>query len=525
VTLVRVRPRPTRRFLTAISYAATSEIAVTTVRTRPRHTISRLTAVSYPATSQIAVHLVRARPRPTRHFLTQVTYPQVTPISEAEVFVKTVIDDRERRRARSFLQPGIVEPSLRPPDRRLAITTSLARIRPRPTKHLLGPLIFYPQTSAVAVTYIRVRPRRTHVVLGPPTLAAAAVVTTLAVHLTRTRPRPTAHFLLAPVVEPYLRAPDRRLAIPVTLVRTRPRPTTKFAKPGVVEPSLRAPDRRLTVTVTEVRLRPRRPVHFVTPPPPATTAIVTPVPAHLARTRPRTTVRFLRTPISEPPLRAPDRRLRVATTLVRARPRHTIGSLTRVTYAATSVIAVHLVRTRPRPTVHTGLTLTVYRQTSTVRVTVTRIRPRHTAAHLAPPTLVLPLPTLAVQTVKVTLAGRTRSELGRRAPHSTLRAPLITAPPPTHEQQTLRVTLIAIGTRLGLVPRRPHYLLSAPAVIRPLTGFEFRVSAPPSSAWTTYRMSSGWEDDDPESGFTVGKPSADWTTDPPDSDIQAGKPS
>jgi hypothetical protein len=506
VTTTRARPRPTTKFLlppTVIRVPSVEQreqtVAVTLVRARPRHTLgTRLaapTVVRVPSVEQreqtISVALVRTRPRPTTRFLLAPTVLQVfagatvtvtrtrprpttrrlappTVVAAATFFgpAVTVVRTRPRPTTRFLAKPTVVRvPSVEQREQTLGVTT--VRTRPR---HTLGTKLNPPTVlqvfSGPSVTVTRTRPRPTTRRLAPPTVVASATFFGPSVFIVRTRPRPTTRRLAPPTVLIVPSVEQQRRTLTARLVQTRPRHTlgTRLTPPTVIRvPSVEL--REQTVTVTIVRARPRHTVGTRLQPPTVLQVFAGPVEAEIAIRIPLEDRR--RTPHSrlQPPtvVRVPaveQREQTVQTHLARIRPPKTQGTrlapptVIRVPSVeqAEDTIRVTVVRTRPRPTVRLLAPPTVLQVFAGPEVFVVRTRPRPTTRRLAPPTVVAAGATQQQQTITVWLAGRTRSEAGRRGPHSVLRPPTVTiVNPPV--KTAITSWLVEPGNRRDL-PRR-----------------------------------------------------------------------
>lgn len=455
VSLARIRPRPTTKTLFPPMIVRVESvdlreqtISVTLTHTRPRHTLG--TRLAPPVVLQVfsgpAVTFVRARPRPTIH----------------------------------VLHPGVVEPALQPPDRRLTIQVDdldMAVARAARPRHTLGTKLSPP---AVVTT------------------AAVFIASPVSVTLVKTRPRPTTRRLSPPTIVNPL--PTQRMqTVQVALVAVRIRieaqrhaPHSHIAPPTVVFPLPTQKVETVAVTLVSVRTRLELPRHTgrhtLSPPTvivPLTTLRQQTVSVTLAgRTRLDDFRRASHAHLSPPTVVFPLPTLRVQTvavTLTRIRPRHTVHVLSPPTAVAT-------------PLSQQQQTLTV---TLAVKPRLTLLR-RGAVYRLSAPTKINPLPTLREQTVKATLvAVRARTEFSRRAPHSRLSKPTWLAPVVTTINATsvavasrlLRVrvpkstlrppglgvpvgrvasTITAVRQRLDLRRRNPRFFLGKPTVVTPL---------------------------------------------------------
>lgn len=488
------RRRAPRSFLSRpIFYPATSSIEVKTVRTRPRRTHSFLTAVSYPASSVISTHAVRTRPRHIRSVLAPPAVLQIFGPPE-EIEVSTHLVSSRPRRTR-WLLSAITYPAVS------AIRATTVRTRPRHVRSFLAPPNFQAATSTIKTATVRTRPRKTVYALRPPT-----VLQTFAgpsAFTTRIRPRRVHVKYLAPIIEPQITTiTEAEVAVKTVLERPRLAPHS-FLNPPVILPATSE------IQTSLVRTRPRRTTNLLGAP--ETLQVFSGPAVSLTSARPRPTSYGFITPVTYPqatPLeveidvttvrverlrRGPFSRLSppefypstsvIQTQLVRARPRLTRAFLTAISYPATSELGIALARTRPR------LTTTFLRAPAALAtfegstVKTVRTRPRATTSFLAPPTVVLrltasettltvelvrtrPRPTIslfvapaltypATSDISVTLAGRTRLENPRRAPHSRLHAPVFY--PATSE-----ISAALVRAR----PRRTAYRLFSPATLQ-----------------------------------------------------------
>ena len=346
--------------------------------------------------------------------------------------------EMSRRRAVSFLRPAAtLEPeAIALAERELRIT--LTRTRPRPTGKRLG------------------KPTTLQTFAGPR------------VFLARTRPRPTTRRLSPPAAIRIPSVEQAERTIRVTLVRARPRPTVY----GIGPPYLVLPLTYQQATIIEgplVRVRPRHTVYRLSPP---TTLRVFAGPVETEVT--------VRTPL-EDRRRAPRSRLSPPTTLreffgpaetevtVRiplenkrrpARYHLFPPAVIRIPAVeqALRTIRVTPTRTRPRPTRTTLRPPTVLRVFQAAKITLARTRPRPTTRRLAPPTIVrVPNVEQALRTIRVTLAGRTRSEALYRIPRSRLLPPTVVA-----AARTFVAARITVAT---IRPHLPHSRLAPPTVV------------------------------------------------------------
>jgi hypothetical protein len=347
----------------------------------------------------------------------------------------------------SVVRRGVVEPYLRMPDRRLYVQVDMVAIARRVAAQKRQPhaKLFVTQVLAqpppvvteIQVTSVAVRgrllhrpvhsdlsvpatldqdqldllvqfapqssrhpARRTHSFLSEPVVAAAAVAAVApeaSVTLVgRRRPR-IRSFLAAPVTAPAVVQVFAGPRVKLALSR-RSRPLSRL-RTGVVEQYLRAPDRRLQVQAVLA-----------------------------GRTRLETQRRAPHSRISPPTAVLPLPTLRVQTiqaTLVKTRPRHTIG---RVRAPATLVASLGL--------------------PAGPKVKLVKTRPRKTFYRLGAPQKILPLPTQREQTVRSVLAAvRTRVTFQRRAPHFDLLAPTVVHIPVTYVI-TLTASNLSIRARL-----------------------------------------------------------------------------
>lgn len=487
VTLARKRPRVvTTSFLSPPTvlqtFAGPRVESVAIPRSRPQRTIvrQRRPVVTFDAliVEPVRVTSVTARPRRTHSFLTP---PIVGAVVQAFYGPTTHLVRARPRRTISLLRAPTVLQTFS------SAKAPLVRTRPRKTRWLLlPPATLEPESIQLAerqisVHAVRTRPRATTRFLGKPT--ALQVFSAGRAMLARTRPRPTTRELLPPaVVEPYLRAPDRRLEIPTPSVRTRPRPTTHRLSPPTVLQFFAAPKTPL------IQTRPRKTRWFLAPPatlePESIQLAERQIRVQLVRTRPRATSRFLRAPTVLQTFGGPQVALAKikprptiaalfppavvaqagqtfdapSTPLVRIRPARTISRLTSISYPQTSRISATLVRTRPRHTIArlaAPATLepeSIQLAERAIRVVTTRIRPRPTTTALAAPTT---LQTFAGPVAHL-VHTRPRRTLGLLAAPAAIRIPAV-----EQREQTITVALARIR------PRKTHAFSIIPATLEP----------------------------------------------------------
>lgn len=360
----------------------------------------------------------------------------------------------QRRATHSRLAPpAVTEPSLRMPDRRLFVQVDVQSLPTRASLVRRAPFSrLYPPATLQAVV-------------------AAPVVTTITVAFAgRTRVelqrRAQRSRLSAPaVVEPSLLGSDRRLTLNTELqaVATRNsfmrrRPMSILAPAATLEPAAVALRERtidVTLIAPQTRLgRTQRAPHSRLYPP----ATLQPESVVLqqetvgvtlsGRTRSelgrRAPHSLLHAPaVVQQALQAPDRRLTIPTPFAPQprQPRRTHAFYRGpVVYPATSALAVSLAgRTR------------------------TELQRRGPHSHLSPPTVLTVFAGPRVSSVQI----RTRTEAGRRAPHFHLAPPAVVLPLPSRAQQTLLAVSTALRTRIEHGRHVPFSVLQPPAVALP----------------------------------------------------------
>lgn len=351
---------------------------------------------------------------------------------------------------RAAVAPSRLHPSRRPLSRLYAptvVTTEAAQPPVETTIH----------TTLVAVSSRASSQRKRHRLsrLTAPILSEAVsfIAEPISVTLARVRPRPTQVDLRAPAtLEPWSVALRER-TIGVALARIRPRPTTKrLAAPATLEPWSVALQLRSITTHLAAQLRlARRPGRVRLNPPTVLQVFSGPAAKLVSQ------FRFSRARAAYPELRPPAV---VEPSLVPGDPRLTLPT--------------HLVRARPRPTQAVVLppaTLVaagtpVEDQLALVTRWLVWTRPRPTAKFLrqpvVEPSLVPGDPRLEV---RVTLAGRTRTEAQRRAPHYFRTQPATLEPWAVQLQQRTSHITLAVLARLARRPAYPE--LRPPVVVEP----------------------------------------------------------
>jgi hypothetical protein len=562
VTLASRRTRPSviRSRLPLVIVAAAvfvaERVAVTIVRIRPRPTVRRLSA---PATltpyavelleETIRVVLAHARPRPTTRRLTAPTVLQVFAAPQTPL-----VRIRPRPTEKYVAPPATLEPeAVALAEREIRVV--LIRIRPRPTRRILEPPTALQVFVAPAAPIVRIRPRRTISVLGPPVAVVEPEVAVAVVRISvvRARPRRTVSRYAGPVLvvapSPILRK------IATSLVRTRPRRTIS-SLPVVIPPT--AAPVETVVSVSLVRTRPRRMVLILGPPlvifgPPLPTQQQQTIAVTLVHTRPRLTATALR----QPTVIGLAAAFRAASTpLVKTRPRRTVALLARpatlepesialaereigislvrarskaksrlfppatlepfVVELREETVRVVFVHTRPRPTAKALFKPTVLQTFAGAAVTFARARPRPTSKFLAEPTVVrVPSVEEREETILVTLV-RTRLRptvrilrpptvlavfsgpevaVARIRPRSTSKfigEPTVLLVPSIQEQQR-RIRITTVETR----PRPTAKELSPPTVVisnPPVVTTIFAVADPVRDrrAWPRRFPLQGW---------------------------------
>ncbi len=500
-------------------------VRVSLTQTRPRRTgfFLRLpTVIRVPSVEQqeqtVRVALVHTRPHPTTKAVfppTVLARPPQAPIAVTEVAVKTRFDWKRRFPLQGFRQrliretgagtgsglqgfdpllgprpPQIVLPL--PTQREQTVKVTLA-LRPRaeaqrrqaryrlipPTKVIPLPTLQMQtiQTRLVAVrTRVEQQRHAPHSLLSEPTVVAHAAFFGPSVFTVKTRPRSTVRVLSPPTIVRVPSVEQQLRTITVALVHTRPRPTARILLPPTQLRVFSGP----TTVLTKTRPRPTR--RFLRPPTvvrvPSVEQAEQTIRVVSVRTRPHPTAKFVRPAqvVAQPPVETV-----LATTLTRTRPRPKAALLQAPTVLRVFRAAqVFLVKIRPRPTRATLAAPVVVAEPpvkTQTSVSLVRARPRPTAKALFAPTVVLPL---LERTLKVILAGRTRSEASRRAPHSHLGVPVTIVPPPGLGQQTIRVVL-AGRTRAELSRRAPHLHLEPPTVVFPPV--IVRLGGKPGTPW------------------------------------------
>jgi hypothetical protein len=376
------------------------------------------------------------------------------------------------------------------------IQVALARIRPRPTRRTLGPLIFYPQTSSISVTRafrtrLEAQRRAPRSFLAEPAVVAKAAFYGPFVWLTHTRPRPTVKTLGEPQVVRVPSVEQKLRTLAISLVRTRPRPTIHvLGEPTVVS----TPPVETVVAVTLTHARPKPTSKTLGEP--QTLRVFAGPSVHTVATRPRPTSRFLRIPtkVRVPSVEQAEQTIRV--TLARIRPRPTSKVLGEPTVLQVFFgPLVRLVRIRPRPTVVRKIVQGAYR-----------------------------LPDRSQSTIRVVLNGRIQREAVRRGPHTRI------FPPTTLAARriailVLTVVLVAVKDALRRNRRQPKYRIVPPTAVR-AQNLYFKAGLP-ESGWATGRLTCVGADYTvcpPESGWATGRMSVDIQTDDTDQDWSAGKP-
>jgi hypothetical protein len=479
-----VIPVPTLRMQT---------LTVALVRTRPRHTISRLTYTVYPQTTTIKTTLVAVRDRVDRQrrkpffrlYAPTVIAPFFAePISETLVAIRNHVDLLRRRPHYLLNPPQVVIPL--PTQQMQTITVELAgrnrieRSRRAPMAVLGAPVVVIPVPLAppvdVTLTAVRTRTeavrRAPHSKLYPPSTAPqpAPLAYPTKIKYVATRPRPVHSHLLPPTA--VIPVPTQRMQTITVRLALRPRIETQrrvarylLGKPTVVT-QLSLQQQTIDTTLVAVRrlARPRATQHDLT-------AVSYPQTGEIQVTLVAVRSRLV-------PVR------RTHQFLTNVPPRSQRGTL------AVYFLAAIRNRLFPQRAPHSKLTDTVYPQRGTLDTTLVAVnasrrdQKRQTTYFLNPPTVVAPPAGPVESEVQVTLAGRTRLEAQRRAPH------------------------------YKLYP--PHRLFGPPDRIR---------VGRPGSAWRTGelgaddilgKIGTGWEADDPGEGWENRKPGSGWSVGDPE---------
>jgi hypothetical protein len=311
------------------------------------------------------------------------------------------------------------------------------------------PLVTETQVWLSGRTRVEAQRRAPHYSLEPPaTLAAATTPPTLQ--------QQTIHVTLA----------TQSL---IASLRHR-QPLSGLGPPFVVNPiaSLRA--QVINVTLTAIgrtdRVR-REPTSRLYPPavqvyPPLDTTIAVTL---AGRTRTETGRRAPHSRLSPPPvveraIQAPDRRLSLLVVLA---GRTRVELIRRAPHSRLrpGIVEPSLLPSDPR------LVLRVDTQALWTRTSMVRRLPR---SRLAGPAIGAVAPAAPVDTtLLVVLAGRTRVEAQRRAPHYLLSAPKVVEPALQlpDRRLTIQIDTQAIPTRQSMPRRAPHYDLSPPATLEP----------------------------------------------------------
>lgn len=330
----------------------------------------------------------------------------------------TVRDSALQRRAPmgggKVFPPAVVEPSLRPPDRRLRVAVVLARQVRRPVHSDLRPPIAAAVDTTAPPILVRLVRRPTQrvryglaapkAILPLPTQAAQTVRVTLVAVSGRLVQRRPITGLRDPLVGPAVTFSGP----PIVQVATRARRARPLPHSRLGPPQFYPATSVVRVTLAK---QVRRPVHSrLAAPQVLQTFTAAPVAALAARSR------VARASLTRSVLRPP--------------------------------IAAAAVTTPPPILVHVARAL----------------RPQ-THSHLGKPlVLIVPAIEQAEETIRVVAAWRTRTEVVRRAPHSRLRGPQFY--PAT---STISVTLAA-RTRAALAPRVVRARLAPPTATQVFSG-------------------------------------------------------
>lgn len=435
VALAHIRPRRVVHALTQPTVVRVPSVEqleqtvrVSLVRTRPRDTRTLLfPPVSLQTFSGPEVKLTQIRPRATRKFLAPPTVIRVPSVEQQEDTVRVCLVRTRPRPTRKFVVPPTVirVPSVEQSEQTVRIT--LVRARPRPTtKALFEPTtlteFFGPIEHEITVRIPLENKRRgTHYRLAPPTVVRVPSIEqqeqTIRVTLIRARPRPTVKTLSRPTTLQTFAGPF------VALIKTKPRSTTTLLLPPTVIRVPSVEQAEDTIRVTLVRTRPRSTVRLLGEP---TTLQTFPGPhVSITATRPRKTSYRIELPtvIRIPSVEQQEQTIRIS--LVRTRPRRTIWFLR-------------------APTVSRVPSVEQIEQTIKTALHVTR--PRPTIRRLSPPTVVITNPPVDT-TVNVTLSGRTQIEAQRRVSRYKLNPPTAVIPLPTLRVQTIQVNLTKLARR------------------------------------------------------------------------------
>lgn len=372
---IRVTLAPSRRPITRsrlqppFFYAATSSIRVTLagrarLEAQQRAPHSHLPLVIGTAAGVAfygpKVYLAPSRRPVVKSRLSAPTTLRIFTGPKITLAGQTRLDEKRRRGRVIVINPATLEPEsveLRE-ETILVVLAGRARAefqRRAPHSFYRG-LIFYRQTSVIDITLARIRPPQTRSRLRPP--ITLQVFSGPRVYLTRhSRGAPKSKLRPPTVVTQPTEVffgPKVKLSGRVQIEMVRRAPHSKL-RPGIVEPSLRAPDRRLTILTRLVRIRPA-PVHSK-----------------------------IGVGISERRLQQPDRRLRILTVLSRIRPPQTRSKLPLSLFRrpVETKVRVTLARIRP-PTVHSRLTKPLLARPPFFgpETTLVRIRPAQTRSKL-----------------------------------------------------------------------------------------------------------------------------------------------
>lgn len=426
----------------------------------------------YPATSEIGVtaavraRLEAQRRAPRSRLAPPATLAAATPNTKIGVHVVTESQRSSHwRRSAQWRVGGPVVVLPLPTLEMMTVSVTCAAVRARaarpsyetvsrleaPTVVAVAAVAPPLHTALVAVARrVAQQQRNPHFDLAAPTVLA--------------QPPPTAQLVVHAVggrtrVEAVRRHPFSRLTPPVFYPASGQISVTLAARRTRIEAPRRAPHSKLSP-----------PVVLKTFPGPTVTVAVRP-PVERSRRGPRS---FLRPPaaVRVPSVEQAEQTIRVQLAPSRRRaPRSFLRPPTVLAPVETRVrVALAAVAGRLRPVRGARSRLSppvFYPSTSTIRaalaaVTGSRFAPaRATSNVLAAPAVVIPTPSLRDETIRVTLAGRTRVEAARRAPRSRL------APPVFYPSTSTIDVDLAGRTRVEATRRAPHSRLPL-VIVQPL---------------------------------------------------------
>lgn len=482
------RPRTRSELQPPFFYPQTSTVQIHPVRIRPRKATSFLakpTALQTFVGPQ--VHIIPARRPKVRSELQPPAVVAVVSVAfygpQAELVAARARVDRIRRQPDSRLfRPAVVEPSLRQPDRRLTVNTTLARIRPPHVRGELTPptvlqTFVGPQTHLAPARRPRTYSKLAGLVVAASVSARRIITVSVAPYV---RPRRVLSELHPPTAVAPASALLSQETITVKLARIRPARTHARLSPPVFLPATS------TIDVTRVRTRPA-PIHSRLAPPTVLAVFGGPR-VELVHTLPRRTIYDLRPPTVVAPVSALLSQQTIRVKLVRTRPPAIHSRLYAPLFLpAKSNIAVTVVRTRPRP-INSVLGAPQALRTfsgpaKAAPVTRTFDPRRDVRSVLRPPAVVAAVFIAPEVTVKQAPVAR-RPVHSRLAPPATLAVAFIAAEvsvrlaparrPATHSRltaifypatSTIRTVLAASRTRATFVSRLPHSELRPPQVL------------------------------------------------------------